>query len=221
VILARKKSCTTYQEFFLLFLGRLVIESTGLDDLVVDVQLETGTSIHRFFDAFLGDEAQNTNGLRLANTMSAILSLEIGVRIPITVEAAEERRCPVKSLGDLHEKRTYIMTVSAVCKFKPRPPALVDKIKTLISESFALKCWTWVARSSVFVPPSRRRYAQPIIFKKSSMISMTFVIWKKMRTCTKRRSVITLVICCDSLCGQWRRTWGGYGIEARSYPKNE
>ena len=80
------------------------------------------------------------------------------------------------------------MTVSAVCKFKPRPPALVDKMKTLISESFALKCWTWVARSSVFVPPSRRRYAQPIIFKKSSMISMTFVIWKKMRTCTKSTS---------------------------------
>lgn len=75
-----------------------------------------------------------------------------------------------------------MMTVSAVCKFRPRPPARVDKMKTLYSESFALNSATWPARSSVLVPPSRRRYFQPIIFKKSSIISMTFVIWKKIKT---------------------------------------
>ena len=79
-------------------------------------------------------------------------------------------------------RRAYMMTVSAVCKLRPRPPALVDRMKTLMSEFLALNCATCPARSSVFVPPSRRRYFQFIIFRKSSMMSITFVIWKKMRT---------------------------------------
>jgi hypothetical protein len=80
----------TYQKLLLLFLGRLVIESTGLNDLLVDVELETGTRVHRFFDALFGDEAQNSDSFRLTDTMSSILGLEIGVRIPITVEAADD-----------------------------------------------------------------------------------------------------------------------------------
>jgi hypothetical protein len=74
----------------LLFLGRLVIEPTGLNDLVIDVELKASTGVHSLFDTLLGDKAKNANSLRLANTMSTILSLEIGMRIPITIETADK-----------------------------------------------------------------------------------------------------------------------------------
>ena len=102
------------------------------------------------------------------------------MRIPVGVEATKGNVKPAYSSGIII--KSYIMTVSAVCRLRPRPPALVDKMKTINSEFGALNCWTWPARSSVFVPPSNRRYLKPIIFKKSSMMSMTFVIWKKIKT---------------------------------------
>jgi hypothetical protein len=86
----KKITRATNQEFFLLFLGRLIIESACLNNLVVDVQLETGTSIHRFFYAFLRNKPQNTNGFSLPDTMSTILGLKVRMRIPIAVEATEE-----------------------------------------------------------------------------------------------------------------------------------
>jgi hypothetical protein len=67
-------------------LGGLVVEATGLNDLVINVQLVPGTCIHRFLDTLFSDEAQNSNGLCLSDTVSTILCLKIGVRIPIAVE---------------------------------------------------------------------------------------------------------------------------------------
>jgi len=57
------------------------------------------------------------------------------MRIPVTVKA----KVRIKSV-DIREigHKTHMITVSAVCKFKPRPPALVDKMNTLYSESLAL-----------------------------------------------------------------------------------
>ena len=49
--------------------------------------------------------------------------------------------------------KTYIMTVSAICKLRPKPPALIDRMKTRFPESLALKSCTNEARSSVLVPP--------------------------------------------------------------------
>ena len=43
----------THQQLFLLFLCRLVIESTGLNDLVVDNELGLRTSKHRLLDTLL------------------------------------------------------------------------------------------------------------------------------------------------------------------------
>lgn len=77
----------TYQELFLFFLGRLVVEPTGLDDLVVDVKFVPCTRKHSFFDALLGDESEDTDNLRLADTMRTVLRLQIGVRVPVGVEA--------------------------------------------------------------------------------------------------------------------------------------
>lgn len=77
-----------YQKLFLLFLSRLIVETTGLDNLVVDVELIPSTSEHGFFDTLLGDESQDTHNLRLTDTVSTILGLQIGVWIPIRVEAA-------------------------------------------------------------------------------------------------------------------------------------
>src|ERR1700722_6604923 len=121
-----------------------------------------------------------------------------------------------------NEESTDIMTVSAVCKFRPNPPALVDRMKTWISESLALNCCTCPARSSVFVPPSRRRYLNCIIFRKSSMMSMTFVIWKNMRTCENVRSRHGKEAkLAPVLCGQLQKTLGVYERAARLSQKFE
>ena len=49
--------------------------------------------------------------------------------------------------------KTYITTVSAICKLRPKPPALIDRMKTRYSESLALKSCMNEACSSVLVPP--------------------------------------------------------------------
>ncbi|KAF0267757.1 hypothetical protein FOG48_03172 [Hanseniaspora uvarum] len=74
------------------------------------------------------------------------------------------------------------MTVSAVCKFKPRPPALVDNKKQKYSESGALNSFNITVLSSVLVPPSNLKCLMFNQFKKSCMISMTVVIWKNINT---------------------------------------
>lgn len=77
----------TYQELLLLLLCRLVVETTGLDNLVINVKLITSTRKHRLLDTLLRDETQNTDDLRLSDTVSTILRLQIGVWIPITIKA--------------------------------------------------------------------------------------------------------------------------------------
>ena len=117
----------SYQELFLLLLRRLVIEPTSLNDLVVDIKLVSGSSIHSFYHTLLRNETQNAHGLCLTDTMRTILSLEIGVWIPIRVETINL----MSEIQNMHiQISSYMMTVSADCKFKPRPPALVDKMKT-------------------------------------------------------------------------------------------
>jgi hypothetical protein len=95
-------SIPTYKELFLLFLCRLIVEATGLDDLVVDVKLIPRTSIHCLLDALLRDEPQNTNDLCLTNTVSTILSLEIGMWVPVTIIAAS--RSPSMIMEDVIEE---------------------------------------------------------------------------------------------------------------------
>ena len=77
------------------FLSRLVIEATGLDDLVVDIKLIPSSLIHSLFHTLLCDEPQDKYGFSLTDTVSTILSLQIGVGIPITVEAMEENSAPI------------------------------------------------------------------------------------------------------------------------------
>ena len=79
---------TTYQELFL-FLCRLVIETTSLDDLVIDVEFIMSTSEHNLFDALLRDEPKNSDDLGLTDTMRMTLSLQIGMRIPVRIEAVK------------------------------------------------------------------------------------------------------------------------------------
>ena len=80
-------SVRTYQELFLLLLRGLVVETTSLNDLVVDVELVSRTSKHGFLYALLSDVPQDSYNRRLTDTMRTILSLEISVRAPVTVEA--------------------------------------------------------------------------------------------------------------------------------------
>ena len=80
---------TTYKELFLLFLSRLVIETTGLDNLVINVEFVTGAGIHRLFDTLLCDKSEDSDRLRLTNTMRTILCLQISVRIPVGVKAVQ------------------------------------------------------------------------------------------------------------------------------------
>jgi len=71
----------------LFFLRGLVVEATGLDDLVIDIKLVSRTSIHGFFDALLGDETEDAHSLGLTNTVSTILSLKISMGIPVVSSA--------------------------------------------------------------------------------------------------------------------------------------
>jgi len=71
------------QELLLFFLRRLVVKTTGLDDLVVDIEFIPCTGIHRFFHTLLCDEPQDSDRLRLANTVGAVLGLQIGMGVPI------------------------------------------------------------------------------------------------------------------------------------------
>jgi hypothetical protein len=67
-------------------LGGLVVEVTSLNDLVINVQLVPSRCIHRFLDTLLSDEVQKSDSLCLSNTVSTVLCLKIGMRIPIAVE---------------------------------------------------------------------------------------------------------------------------------------
>eukprot|EP01110_Echinostelium_bisporum_P005163 TRINITY_DN2268_c0_g2_i1.p1 TRINITY_DN2268_c0_g2~~TRINITY_DN2268_c0_g2_i1.p1 ORF type:complete len:51 (+),score=2.89 TRINITY_DN2268_c0_g2_i1:245-397(+) len=49
-----------------------------------------------------------------------------------------------------------MMTVSAVCKLRPRPPACVERINKKYGESGRFHSFTNVALSSGFVCPSKR-----------------------------------------------------------------
>jgi hypothetical protein len=77
----------TYEKLFLFLLRRLVVETAGLDDLVVDVELVPGACVHCLFDALLRDEPKDTNNFRLADTVGAVLRLKIGMRVPVAVIA--------------------------------------------------------------------------------------------------------------------------------------
>jgi hypothetical protein len=72
----------------LFLLGRFVVEATSLDDLLVDVELVLSTCMHRLFDALLSDEPEDAHDLGLADTMSTILRLQVGMRVPIAIVAA-------------------------------------------------------------------------------------------------------------------------------------
>ena len=90
---------TTYQELFLLLLGRFVVETTSLNDLVVDIKLVSSTREHRLLYALLRDEPQDADHLRLTDTMGTILRLEISMRVPITVEARNPNDSVLEKLG--------------------------------------------------------------------------------------------------------------------------
>ena len=91
---------TTYQELLLLLLRRLVVEATGLNDLVVNVELVTRAREHGFFDALLGNEPQNADDLRLTDTMSTVLRLQVSMWVPVTVETRGKARCELWSTSD-------------------------------------------------------------------------------------------------------------------------
>ena len=78
---------SSYQDLLLFFLSRLVIETTGLDNLVIDIKLVTSSLKHGLFHTLLRYKSQDKNRFSLTNTMCSILSLQIRVRIPITVKS--------------------------------------------------------------------------------------------------------------------------------------
>jgi len=74
-ILAEKSQEIAYQKLFLLLLGRLVVETTGLNDLVINVKFVPRSLVHGFFHTLLGNETQDKHGFGLTNSMSTILGL--------------------------------------------------------------------------------------------------------------------------------------------------
>jgi hypothetical protein len=53
-----------------------------LNNQLIQTKLLRSTLEHTFLDAVLGDEPKDVHLLRLSNSMSAVHSLEIGLRIP-------------------------------------------------------------------------------------------------------------------------------------------
>jgi hypothetical protein len=78
----------------LFFLRRLVVKTTGLDDLIINIELVSRTRVHGFFDAFLGDETEDTDSLSLTDTVSTILSLKISMGIPAASSASLSKQYP-------------------------------------------------------------------------------------------------------------------------------
>ena len=82
----------------------------------------------------------------------------------------------------MEDGKAHIMTVSADWRFKPRPPARVERMNTWYGEFGSLKVDNKACRSSALVEPSRRQNCQPRWLKKSAMRVMISVIWKKIST---------------------------------------
>ena len=72
---------------FLLLLRGFVIEAAGLNDLVVDIELESCTRVHCLLHTLVGDESKDADRLSLSDTMRTILSLQVSMRIPIRIKA--------------------------------------------------------------------------------------------------------------------------------------
>jgi hypothetical protein len=77
------KRRTTNEKFFLLFLSGLVVKSTCLNDLVIDIELVSSALVHGFLNTLLCYKSQDEDSFCLADTMGTILGLEISVRIPV------------------------------------------------------------------------------------------------------------------------------------------
>ena len=65
----------SYQNLLLFFLSKLIVKTTGLDNLVIDIKLVTSSLEHGFFHALHCYESQDKNRFSLTNTMCSILSL--------------------------------------------------------------------------------------------------------------------------------------------------
>lgn len=137
----------TYQELFGLLPRRHVIETTGMNDPVVDIKLIPSPLVHGFSNTLLGNRPENKDSLGLTDTMRTVMSLKVGVRVPIEVEAAWHQR--LAQVYNEDRIGTHMMTVSAVYKSRPRLPAPVERGNTLYSESFWLKSCTKEAPSSL------------------------------------------------------------------------
>ena len=64
-----------HQKLFLFLLRRFVIETTGLNDLVVNIKLESRARVHRLLNTLVGNESKDPDCLGLSDTMRTILSL--------------------------------------------------------------------------------------------------------------------------------------------------
>lgn len=64
-----------YQKLLPFLCSRFIVEFTGLDDLLIDIELVSRTGKHALLDTLLSDEPINPHNLGLANTVRTILSL--------------------------------------------------------------------------------------------------------------------------------------------------
>src|ERR1700722_6577333 len=100
----------THQKFFLFFLRRLVVEATRLNDLVIDIKLETCSRVHGFFHALLRDKG--TKSALLLDTFEG-LEFNGGANLPMG-GSGRMRQCDW-SLNDLVVIR---IVLSWLCKVR-------------------------------------------------------------------------------------------------------
>ena len=129
----------------------LLRETTLLNDNLVQAQLDLSSFNHLLLHRVFGEESIHHDLLLLSNAVRAILGLEIDLRVPERKKKEKEKKRKRKRLlkpkfvvqGEEEEKyyqsESYKMTMSAVARLIPKPPARVVNMKMNLSESGRLK----------------------------------------------------------------------------------
>ena len=153
----------------------LFSQSSLLDNRSIQEQLPVSSFDDFLLDCAFGDESEYLNGLRLAQSMRTIHGLQIHLGIPVT-ECIDENEWQVSTHTFSIPEHTkgvessstqqiphlsYKMTISAVARLIPNPPALVLNRKQNFVDPSLLKSSICESLFSPSVLPSIRQYSCP------------------------------------------------------------
>ncbi len=144
-------------------IGAFVVEHSSLNDFGIDLPLLIGPFQNGLFNGSGADECQHQDITQLANTMCSVLCLQIHLQIRMHRQQSHDASHHTAGF----QSESKMMTVSAVCRLRPKPPARVDSIKRKYGESGALNASNsraLNAEQSIQTPASRHvLHSQPVV----------------------------------------------------------